>query len=125
MPATDFFEDLVLNHALRLEAFTISTWYVGLWLTDPTASGDLDGEITAADYQRKIISWSGANQNVSQINWAPATSSWGTINFLALTNNSTKNTGQVLVYGPTTEAFTVVSGVPLTILAAGLLLELV
>ena len=125
MPATDFFEALVLDHAIRQTPFTITTWWLGLWTADPTAAGLLSGEVTAADYQRKIITWSGANRNAAQINWAPATSSWGTVNFLALTNNATKNTGNVLVYGPTAKPFNVPSGVPLTVTPAGLLLEVV
>ncbi len=122
MPATTYHSNQVLDYSLRQEGYTISTWYVGLWTADPTASGLLSGEVTAADYQRKAVTWSGTNDNAQQIDWAPATSNWGNVTYIALTDNATKNTGNVLVYAPTTQTFIVNTGVPLTIVPAGLVL---
>jgi hypothetical protein len=124
MPTTDYFEALILDYAIRQEAFSISNWYIGLWTADPTSAGLLSGESTASDYQRKPVSWSSLNQNATQIDWAPATSSWGTITYLALTDNATKNTGTVLAYGPTAQSYVVGIGVPLTITPNGLLLTI-
>ncbi len=121
MPATSYFEGLILGNALLQSPYSVEDWYVGLWFSSPTSAGLMD-EVTAADYQRKPVSWSPAFGNVSEINWAAATSDWGTILYVALVNSSIKGSGNVLVYEATSQPFTVTIGRPLEIPAGGLTL---
>lgn len=122
MPATSYFEGLILNHALLQSPYSIEDWYVGLWFSDPTSAGLMD-EVTAADYQRKSVSWSPTFGNLSQINWPGATSNWGTVLYICLVNSSIKGSGNVLVYEATSQPFTVTIGRPLEIPAGGLTLS--
>jgi hypothetical protein len=120
MAVTDYFESLILGHALLQNPFSIEDWYVGLWTSDPTAAGLLVGEVAAGDYERKPVSWNPLFGNLSRIDWAPAISNWGTVTYLALTNSPNKNSGNVLVYEPTGESFQVNIGQPLTLPPGGL-----
>lgn len=124
MPATTYFKGLVLGHALRQQPFSIEDWYVGLWTTDPTASGALSGEISASDYERKPVSWASDFTNTSLIEWPPATTNWGTISYLALMNSPNKGQGNMLGYS-TVGPFTVEIGRPLEIPAGGLITDLI
>ena len=121
MAVTDYFEKLLLDHALNQQPFSIEDWYVGLWLTDPTVGGDLTGEVTADDYGRKLVDWTSAFDNDAQIDWAAATSVWGTVNWLALVNSPNKGSGNVLAY-EATGPFDVQVGRPLTIPLGGLVM---
>lgn len=122
MASTDYFEQLVLGHALLQNPYSIQDWYLGLWIASPTSAGLLSGEVAAADYQRKPVSWAADFTNSAIINWAAATSNWGTVDYVALTNSPNKGSGNVLLYESTTSSFTVEIGRPLTIPAGGLVL---
>lgn len=98
MPATDYFESLILNHALNQQSFSIQDWYVGLWTGNPTSSGSLSNEVTAADYERKSISFDGTFSNTAAVEWAAAVNDWGLITYVCLINSEPKGTGNMLVY---------------------------
>lgn len=120
MAATDYFEKLLLEHALLGSPFSIQNWYVGLWLADPTPAGLVSGEVTAGDYQRKPISWNPSFGNISQIDWAAAISNWGAVNHIALANSPLKGSGNVLIFEPTSETFDVTIGKALRVPVGGL-----
>jgi hypothetical protein len=123
MPATTYLEGLVFGHLLLQNPFSIEDWYVGLWATNPTASGSLSGEVTASDYSRRAVNWNPAWQNSTAINWGAATSNWGAVLYVVLVNSPNKGNGKVLAYddvGP----YSVDIGRPLTIPALGLQLTL-
>lgn len=98
MSATTYFEGLVLGHALLQQPFSIEDWYVGLWTANPTAAGSLSGEVVAADYARKPVTWDAAFTNASPIVWAAATSDWGEVTYLCLLNTQAKTTGNMLIF---------------------------
>ncbi len=98
MPATDFFETLILNHALRQQPFSVADWYVGLWKADPTAAGLLTDEVDGADYQRQPVVWDTAFSNTALIVWAAAQNNWGIITYMCVLNSPTKTAGNMLGY---------------------------
>ena len=96
MPATTYFENLVLDHALRQQPFSVANWYVGLWTANPTAAGLLTGEVTAVDYQRQPVVWDTAFGNTSLVGWSAALNDWGDITYVCVLNSPTKATGNML-----------------------------
>lgn len=123
MPATAYFEDILLGHALRQEPFSIDPWYVGLWNSDPGVNG-LSGEVDEADYQRRQVTWSSTNDNASDINWGAATSNWGFIVYVVLLDSPQKGTGNILMYDNLPSGFSVSIGEPVIIHAGGLIAAL-
>ncbi len=119
MPATTFFEGLILGHALRQQPVSIEDWFVGLWTADPTVAGLLTDEVAAGDYTRKPVSWDAANTNAAAIVWAAATSDWGDINFICLLNSQVKGGGNMLIF-QTRAVLDVNPGIGVTIPANGL-----
>ncbi len=99
MPATTYMEDLMLDHALRQQPFSITDWWVGLWKSNPTAAGLLTGEVANADYGRKPVTWAADFTNASVIVWT-ATTDWGSPNpnYICLLNSQTKGQGNMLIY---------------------------
>lgn len=124
MATTDYLEQLNLSYLVFGNDFTISSWYVGLWLTTPGPTGSLAGEVTASDYNRQAVTWNGNYGNASKIDWPAATSNWGTVEYIALVDSATKATGNVLIYEATSQAFNVTIGRPLTIPIDGLVLTM-
>lgn len=100
MPATTYFEGLILDHALRQQPFSVTDWYLGLWTADPTVAGLLSGEVGAADYGRRPVSWDAAFTNDAPIVWGAAAADWGEITFMCLLNSPTKATGNMLIFQP-------------------------
>lgn len=120
MPATSYFTALILEHALLQQDFSIENWYVALFISEPGVGGNLLGEVSTDDYERKAVSWNPGYTNISQIDWAPATSEWGSINYVGLINSPQKGSGNLLLYDETTTSFLVTVGRPLRIPAGGL-----
>lgn len=98
MAATTYFEKLVLDHALLGQGFSISAWFVGLWTANPTVAGLLTGEVAAADYQRKAITFDSVHTNNGLILWDTPQSDWGDVTYVCLLNHPTKGQGNMLIY---------------------------
>ncbi len=98
MATTTYMEGLILAHALLQQPFSISDWYVGLWIADPTVAGLLTNEVAAGEYVRRPVTWDSAFTNASQIIWPAATSDWGEVTYLCLLNSQTKGGGNMLIY---------------------------
>ncbi len=124
MAATDYFEQLVLAHALLQQPFSIETWYAGLWLTNPTASGDLDGEVSAGDYVRKPVAFNSSFANSSVIDWAAAQSAWGEVDYMCFLNSPVVGQGNMLAF-QSRATLDITVGLPVTIPVGGLTLTLV
>lgn len=126
MPATTYFRDLVLGHALLQQPFSIEDWYVGLWRTNPTAAGLLSGEVEADDYARRTVLWNSSFTNSNEINWGAPISDWGTVTHVAVLNSLAAGSGNMLAYAELPESKPMPTGQPGTIPVGGLemLLEL-
>ena len=124
MPATDYFEALVLSHAIHQQPFSIEDWYVGLWTSDPTSAGILTGEVAAADYIRKPVIFNTVFANLAAIEWANAVNDWGEVNNVCLINSPQKGSGNMLIYQPR-DLLDVNPGIQVVIPAGGLTVALI
>ncbi len=70
---------------------SLKTAYVGLWVTSPTVTGSLVGEVSAGEYARILVPWGSALQLTTDtiINWAEAVSDWGFISHVVLCDSLT------------------------------------
>lgn len=82
---SDYLEKKVLDHVLRVAAYTQPTGLlVGLYTVAPSDTGG-GTEVTGGSYARQTITFSaatlgaGSTSNSSQINFPTATASWGTV----------------------------------------------
>lgn len=80
---TDYFENKIIDHMLRNQAFTPpSQLYLGLFTVSPTDSGG-GTEVSGNGYQRVAITLSAASNgqtsNTATIDFPQATGDWGTI----------------------------------------------
>ncbi len=99
---SDYLEDELVNHVLRNTEYTSPTSvYVALFTSDPTdaASGT---EVATASYAREVVAdfsapSDGATSNGSEIAFAQATESWGTITHIGV-YDATSN-GNLLFHG--------------------------
>lgn len=80
--------------------------------------------VTQADAQWNAITQStnssGLIDNVNAITFGPATADWGTITYIAITDNSGYGSGNVLMYGAVRVPKTILNGDTLTIAAGAL-----
>ncbi len=125
MAATDFFESLVLGHALRQEPFSVTDWYAGLWNADPTAEGLLSDEVSNPEYLRIAVSWDSNFSNTSLLSWPTATSNWGDIEFVCLLNNPNKGQGNMFIFENYNPPLTVDQGKKVEIVAGELIVTLI
>ena len=67
MPATQYFEDLLLRYALFQQPFVISNWWISAHSdTSPTSANEL--------WQRQLITWDNLYTNSADIAFPVATS---------------------------------------------------
>ncbi len=125
MAATDFFESLVLGHALRQEPFSITDWYAGLWNADPTSAGQLTNEVSNAEYLRIAVSWDSNFSNTSLLAWPQATSNWGDITHVCLLNNPNKGQGNMFIFELYNPPLSVTAGNSVEIVAGELVVTLI
>lgn len=80
----------LLDHVLKVGAYSVpSNIYVALFVGDPLDTGAGGAEVSGGSYARVVMnSWdaaaSRATENTSQINFAEATASWGTVTHFAI-----------------------------------------
>lgn len=108
---TNYLEDLLLNHVLNGVTYNPPTdLEIGLFTADPTDSGDLTNEVSAADYLRQSVDFttatSGYCANASAIDFPTATSNWGTVTHVGIFDENNK----LLFVGELDTAETISSG---------------
>ena len=98
MPATTYFQTLVLGHAILQKPFSIEDWYLGLFLADPTVAGNVSSEVDAAEYVRRSIFWSNTYTNSTEIVFPTAQSQWGAVAYIGVLNSPALGSGNMLFY---------------------------
>jgi hypothetical protein len=115
---TSYLQKKLLDHTLGLAAFTMpTTVYASLHTGSPGESGATTFEVstTSSGYGRVAITskmnatdaTSGVSSNNAAIAFGPATTDWGTITYVAISDAATG--GNMLMYG----ALTVVQTTPI------------
>ncbi len=109
---SDYWENKILDHIFGKGSYTPPTIYVGLSTADPTDDGSGLAEPSGNGYARTQTSasdWNAASNgsldNVSDITFAQATGSWGTITHFALFNAATA--GNMLAHGVLSQSKTI------------------
>ena len=121
--ASNYLEDKVLDHVLRVASYTQPS---GLWLalfnnTSGNAAANLEaGTLTdetstsGTAYSRKTVAFAAASSGTSATNatvtFDAATASWGTITHVAIMDSATAGAGNVLFYGAVTTSKTIDTG---------------
>ena len=116
--ASDYLETRLLDHALGTTTFTKpTTVYVALFTADPTDTGAFTNEVATSGstaYARQTVTWaaaaSGSASSNATITFPTATANWGTITHLAIVDNATRGSGNVLFYGPVTTSKVIETG---------------
>jgi len=112
MSIADYYENKILDHMLRAQAFTPpSTVYVALYTTAPTDAGG-GTEVSGGSYARQAVTFNAASAgsitNSADITFPQATTDWGTIVAVGLFD--TQTAGNLLWYGNLTTSQTVNNG---------------
>jgi hypothetical protein len=111
---SDYWENKILDHIFGKGSYTTPTIYVGLSTADPTDDGSGLAEPSGNGYARTQTSasdWNAASNgsldNASDITFAQATGSWGTITHFALFDAATA--GNMLAHGVLSQSKTIVN----------------
>lgn len=102
MPATDSFENDIINHFMRGQSLPVGTAYLALSTTTPNEDGtNFTEPSTANGYARQSLNLpaptTGTASNPSTITFGPATNaSWGTITYLGVFLVSTGGTVKII-----------------------------
>lgn len=85
---TDYYENKIIDHMLRNQAFTPpSTIYLALFTSAPSDAGG-GTEVSGGSYARQSVTLSaasgGASSNSADITFPQATADWGTVTHCAL-----------------------------------------
>ena len=109
---SDYWENKILDHIFGKGSYTSPTIYVGLSTVDPTDDGSGLAEPSGNGYARTQTSasdWNAASNgsldNASDITFAQATGSWGTITHFALFDAVTA--GNMLAHGVLSQSKTI------------------
>jgi hypothetical protein len=109
---SDYWENKILGHIFGKGSYTPPTIYVGLSTVDPTDDGSGLAEPSGNGYARTQTSasdWNAASNgsldNASDITFAQATGSWGTITHFALFDAVTA--GNMLAHGVLSQSKTI------------------
>jgi len=127
--ASNYAENLLLNFLLTTGTATRpTTWYVGLFTSDPTDAGS-GTEVSGGSYARQAVTFNAAtgtnptySDNSATITFPTASGTWGTIGWIGVFDSLT--TGNLLVHGALTASKTVASGDTFQILANNLVINL-
>jgi hypothetical protein len=92
MSFTNSFETTTLTWALTTGSVTRpTTWYVGLFTSDPTETGAAGTEVTGGSYARTGVSFTVTGDtatNSAAVEFAAATAGWGTITHIGIMDAS-------------------------------------
>jgi len=112
MSLTNTYENTVLDWLLTTDSATRPTsWYVGLFTSDPTETGAAGTEVSGGSYARTAVTFSitdNAATNSAAIEFPEATGSWGTITHIGVHDASTG--GAMIVHAPLTSSKAIASG---------------
>lgn len=99
---SNYLENALINGTLRNTAYTpAATVYVGLYTSDPT-DANTGTEVSGASYARVAATFGapsdGASSNTAAIEFAQATTEWGTVGWIGILDASTS--GNLLYHSP-------------------------
>lgn len=101
MSATNYLTTVVLNKVLRGTNFELdTTFYLALFINDPSSAGELFYEVDAPEYTRVAVTFDSNYQNTATLTYPISTSSWGTITHAGICTTFTD--GYLLIYGAVT-----------------------
>tara|TARA_R100000664_G_scaffold1879_2_gene4858 strand:+ start:140 stop:526 length:387 start_codon:yes stop_codon:yes gene_type:complete len=109
---SDYLENKLLDHVLRNTAYTSpSTVYLGL-STGSFGDDNSGTELSGNNYSRVSIAFdaasSGATDNTSNVEFAAASGSWGSVSHYGIFDAS--SSGNLLIHGAFSAAKTIASG---------------
>ena len=127
---TTYFLNLLAGAAFHADDSEIpDEYYIGLSTTTPNTSGTGYTEpSTSAGYARVALSSylgepdSGVVTNQYSVDFPSSTASWGTITYFVVFDDSTRGSGNLLMYGALSTSRTVESGTIVSIQAGSLTL---
>lgn len=122
MPYTTYGENRLNDHLFGNTVYTPPTLSLSLHTASPGAAGSHAAEVSTSGsaYARQSltglmgVSSGGVSINLSAINFGPATSNWGSINYVAIEDETN---GQMIWYGSASPPRTINDGLPFQIAA--------
>lgn len=126
--ASNYLENKVLDHVLRVASYTQPS---GLWVALFTASTGLEtnspsAEVSGGSYGRTAVTMgaasNGSSTNSGTVTFTAATANWGTVTHVAIMDASTA--GNVLFWGAATASKTIETGDTFQISASNLTISL-
>lgn len=112
MSFVNAFETTVLQWSLTTDSVTRpTTWYVGLFTSDPTDTGAAGTEVSGGSYARVAVTFAVSGDTASNsaaVEFATATAGWGTVSHIGVHDALTG--GNMLVHGALTTSKAIDSG---------------
>jgi hypothetical protein len=112
MSFVNSFETTVLQWSLTTDSVTRpTTWYVGLFTSDPTDTGAAGTEVSGGSYARVAVTFSVSGDtasNTASVEFPTATANWGTVSHIGV--HDAASGGNMLVHGALTSSKAIDSG---------------
>lgn len=112
MSLTNTFETTTLTWLFTADSATRpTTWYIGLFTSDPTDTGSAGTEVSGGSYARTSVSFTiSGNEatNSAAVEFPEATGSWGTITHIGVMDAS--SAGNMIVHSALSASKTIASG---------------
>jgi hypothetical protein len=112
MSFVNTFETTVLQWSLTTDAVTRpTTWYVGLFTSDPTDTGAAGTEVSGGSYARVAVTFNVTGDtasNTASVEFPTATANWGTVSHIGI--HDALSGGNMLVHGALTTSKAIDSG---------------
>ena len=112
MSFVNSFETTVLQWGLTTDAVTRpTTWYVGLFTSDPTDTGAAGTEVSGGSYARVAVTFNVTGDtasNTASVEFPTATANWGTVSHIGI--HDALSGGNMLVHGALTTSKAIDSG---------------
>jgi hypothetical protein len=112
MSFVNAFETTVLQWSLTTDSVTRpTTWYVGLFTSDPTDTGAAGTEVSGGSYARTAVTFSVTGDtasNTAAVEFPAATATWGSVTHIGVHDASSG--GNILVHAALSTAKTIADG---------------
>lgn len=112
MSFVNAFETTVLQWSLTTGSVTRpTTWYVGLFTSDPTDTGAAGNEVSGGSYARTAVTFSVTGDtasNTAAVEFPAATATWGSVTHIGVHDASSG--GNMLVHAALSTAKTIADG---------------
>lgn len=112
MSFVNSFETTVLQWSLTTDSVTRpTTWYVGLFTSDPTDTGAAGTEVSGGSYARVAVTFNVTGDtasNTASVEFPTATANWGTVSHIGV--HDAASGGNMLVHGALTSSKAIDSG---------------